>query len=275
MKIDGVVVFYNPTIEMIDNIKKYYPILNHLFVIDNSNKINEEVVSKVKELEKATYISLGENKGIGYALKVGLEKVKEDNADICLTMDQDSIFPIDKWNEIKEYLEKEMSNYAIIGLNFNKNETTKGLVEVKTLLTSGNFINMSDYKKIKGFNEDLFIDCVDFELCEQFYNINRKIAYINEASLIHQMGDNPIRKRFFGIPITCLNHSPIRYYYRYRNGYYLYHKNKKFYKNLKNQFFSIKLKVVLYEPNKKEKLKMMSRGIRDAKRNILGPYKGE
>ena len=202
MKIDGVVVFYNPTIEMIDNIHKYYPILNHLFVIDNSNKINEEVVSKVKEFEKVTYISLGENKGIGYALKVGLEKVKEDNADICLTMDQDSIFPIDRWDEIKGYLEKEISNYAIIGLNFNKNETTKGLVEVKTLLTSGNFINMSDYKKIKGFNEDLFIDCVDFELCEQFYNINRKIAYINEASLIHQMGDNPIRKRFFGVPIT-------------------------------------------------------------------------
>ena len=275
MKIDAVVVFYNPTIEMIDNIKKYYSFIEHLFVVDNSCTSNEEVVKAIKELEKATYIPLGENKGIGYALKVGLEKVKEDNADICLTMDQDSIFPSDRWNEVKEYLEKNIKDYAIIGLNFNKTETKKGLVEVKTLLTSGNFINMSDYCKIKGFNEELFIDCVDFELCEQFHNINRKIAYINEISLIHQMGDNPIRKRFFGIPITCLNHSPIRYYYRYRNGYYLYHKNKKFYKNLKNQFFSIKLKVVLYEPNKKEKMKMMSRGIKDAKRNILGPYKGE
>lgn len=275
MKIDAVVVFYNPTIEMIDNIKKYYSFIEHLFVVDNSSTTNEDVIKAVKELEKATYIPLGENKGIGYALKVGLEKVKENNADICLTMDQDSIFPSDRWDEIKKYLDKNIKDYAIIGLNFNKTETKKGLVEVKTLLTSGNFINMSDYSKIKGFNEELFIDCVDFELCEQFYNINRKIAYINEISLIHQMGDNPIRKRFFGIPITCLNHSPIRYYYRYRNGYYLYHKNKKFYKNLKNQFFSIKLKVVLYEPNKKEKMKMMSRGIKDAKKNILGPYKGE
>ena len=275
MKIDAVVVFYNPTIEMIDNIKKYYPFIDHLFVIDNSSATNEEVVKAVKELDKATYLPLGENKGIGYALKVGLEKVKEDKADICLTMDQDSIFPSDRWDEVKEYLDSHIKDYAIIGLNFNKTETKKGLVEVKTLLTSGNFINMSDYNKIKGFNEYLFIDCVDFELCEQFHNINRKVAYINEISLVHQMGDNPIRKRFFGRQITCLNHSPIRYYYRYRNGYYLYHKNKKFYKNLKNQFFSIKLKVVLYEPNKKEKMKMMSRGIKDAKKNILGPYKGE
>ena len=75
MKIDGVVVFYNPTIEMIDNIKKYYPILNRLFVIDNSPKENAEVITKLKELDKVTYLPLGENKGIGYALKVGLEKV--------------------------------------------------------------------------------------------------------------------------------------------------------------------------------------------------------
>lgn len=275
MKIDGVVVFYNPNLEMIDNITKYYSFLNHLFVVDNSPVVNEEVVQELEKLEKVTYIPLGENKGIATALKVGLEKAKEDNADICLTMDQDSEFPTDKWSEVYDYLERYISEYAIIGLNFNSDSTEKGLVKVDTLLTSGNFINMSDYKKIKGFNEDLFIDCVDFELCEQFYNIGRRIAYINEISLKHKMGDNPIRKRFFFVHVTALNHSPIRYYYRYRNGYYLYHKNKKFYKNLKNQFFSIKLKVILYEPNKREKLKMMSRGAKDAKRNILGPFKEE
>ena len=272
MKIDAVVVFYNPTIEMIENIKKYYSFIEHLFVVDNSSTTNEEVLKAVKELDKATYIPLGENKGIGYALKVGLEKVKEDNADICLTMDQDSIFPSDRWNEVKEYLEKNIKDYAIIGLNFNSEDQTKGIVDVKTLLTSGNFINMDDYKKIKGFNEDLFIDCVDFELNEQFDAINRKIGYINEISLIHKMG-NPLPRRFFGVKVTALNHSPIRYYYRFRNGYYLYQKNKKFYKPLKKQFFSIKLKVMLYEPNKKEKFKMMRRGISDAKKNILGEFK--
>ena len=40
-------------------------------------------------------------------------------------------------------------------------------------------------------------------------------------------------------------------------------------KSIKKQFFSIRLKVMLYEPNKKEKFKMMRRGFKDAKANKL------
>ena len=271
MKIDGVVVLYNPEDEIINNIEKYRPFLAHLYVVDNSTQINEELVNKVKQYSNVKYICLNGNQGIAKALNVGLEEAKNSGADFCLTMDQDSIFPTEKLDEVKEYLTKYKDEYAIIGLNFNSEDTTKKLVEVKTLLTSGNFINMDDYKKIDGFKEELFIDCVDFELNEQFNNINRKIAYINEISLIHRMG-NPLPRKFLGRQVTALNHSPIRYYYRFRNGYYLYKKNKKFYKFLKKQFFSIKLKVMLYEPNKKEKFKMMRLGIKDAKRNKLGKY---
>ena len=272
VKIDGVVVLYNPEDEILNNIEKYRPFLEHLYVVDNSTKINEELVKKVQQFKNVKYISLNGNKGIGKALKVGLEEAKVSGADVCLTMDQDSIFPSERFDEIKDYLEKNINDYAIIGLNFNSDSIEKGIIDVKTLLTSGNFINMDDYKKINGFNEDLFIDCVDFELNEQFDKINRKIGYINDISLIHKMG-NPLVRRFLGVKVTALNHSPIRYYYRFRNGYYLYKQNKKFYKHLKKQFFSIKLKVMLYEPNKKEKFKMMRRGILDAKRNILGEFK--
>ena len=272
MKIDGVVVLYNPEDEILDNIEKYRPFLERLYVVDNSTKVNEELVKKVQQHKNVKYIPLCGNKGIGKALKVGLEEAKTSGADICLTMDQDSVFPSERFDEVKDYLEKNINDYAIIGLNFNSDSTEKGIIDVKTLLTSGNFINMNDYKKIKGFNEDLFIDCVDFELNEQFDKINRKIGYINDISLIHKMG-NPLPRRLLGVRVTALNHSPIRYYYRFRNGYYLYKQNKKFYKQLKKQFFSIKLKVMLYEPNKKEKFKMMRRGISDAKKNILGEFK--
>ena len=188
---------------------------------------------------------------------------------MCLTMDQDSQFPSQDIDVVLDYLNKYKDEYAIIGLNFNSEDKTKGLIECKTILTSGNFINIEDYKKIHGFSEELFIDCVDFELNEQFANISRKICYINEVSLIHQMG-NPIKKKFFGKTVTALNHSPIRYYYRFRNGYYLYKRNKAFYKDLKKQFFSIKLKTLLYEPDKRTKFKMMRLGIKDAKKGKLG-----
>ena len=272
MKIDGVVVILNPNEDVYHNIERYQSFLSTLFVIDNSTNADNEVIEKIKSFNNVKYISLGDNLGIGKALKVGLEEAKKDKADICLTMDQDSIFPSEKFDEIKKYLIENIKDYAIIGLNFNSESITPGIVDTERWLTSGNFINMVDYQKVKGFNEDLFIDGVDFELDEQFYNINRKVGYINEISLKHTIG-NPIPVKFLWMRWTALNHSPIRYYYRFRNGYYLYHRNKKFYKILKKQFFSIKLKVILYEPNKKEKFKMMRRGINDAKKNILGKYK--
>ena len=49
-----------------------------------------------------------------------------------------------------------------------------------------------------------------------------KICYLQDFSLIHTIGD-PIEIHLFGKTYYAMNHSPIRYYYRYRNSYYLYH----------------------------------------------------
>ena len=271
MRIDGVVVLYNPEEDVLSNIEGYRPFLERLYVVDNSTQVNEKIVDKLKEFNNVKYISLNGNKGIGKALKTGLLEAINDGVDVCLTMDQDSIFPSDKWDRVQTYLNNNLADYAIIGLNYKNDGPKEGIIDSQTLITSGNFINMKDYKRIDGFNEELFIDCVDFELNEQFYNLNRKIGYINEISLIHKMG-NPIKVKILWKEFTALNHPPIRYYYRFRNGYYLYKKNKKFYKWMKSKLFNMRIKTLLYEPNKKEKFKMMRRGIKDAKANKLGKF---
>ena len=70
VKIDGVVVLYNPENEILDNINKYRSFLDHLYVVDNSNQVNEELVKKVQEYKNVKYIPLNGNKGIGKALNV-------------------------------------------------------------------------------------------------------------------------------------------------------------------------------------------------------------
>ena len=225
MIIDGVVVLYNPDKAVVENIKSYQSFLRKLFVIDNSTSYNEEVINKLKEYPNIVYVSLDGNKGIAKALKEGLELSIKDKADFTLTMDQDSIFPSDKLDVVKTYLEKYSGEYAIIGLNFNSDSKEAKLVEEQFLLTSGNFIKNEDYQKIEGFKEELFIDWVDFDLCEQFYSIGKKVGYINEVSLLHTMG-NPESHNLLGKTVTALNHPLIRYYYRYRNGLYLYKRNK-------------------------------------------------
>ena len=275
MTIDGVVVLYNPDEVVIENIKSYQSFCHKLFVMDNSTSCNEEVIKKLKEFKNVEYVSLGGNKGIAKALKEGLALSIKDNADYTLTMDQDSVFPTEKLDIVNGYIEKYSKEYAIIGLNFNSDSTEPKLVEEHFLLTSGNFIKNEDYKKIEGFKEELFIDWVDFDLDEQFYSIGKKVGYINEISLSHKMG-NPETHKLMGKEVTSLNHPLVRYYYRYRNGLYLYKKNKKYYKKkYKHDIIIDRIKILLYEKSKCAKFKMIRKGRKDAKRNILGPYKEE
>ena len=273
MIIDGVVVLYNPDIQVIENIKSYQSFCHKLFVMDNSTSLNEEVIKEIKKIPNVEYVFFSGNKGIAKALKEGLLLSIKDKAEFTLTMDQDSIFPSDKLDIVKNYLEKYSNEYAIIGLNFNSDSSEPKLVDEHFLLTSGNFIKNEDYQKIEGFNEDLFIDWVDFDLDEKFYAIGKKVGYINEVSLAHKMG-NPETHKLMGKEVTALNHPLVRYYYRYRNGLYLYKRNKKYYKKkYKHDIIIDRIKILLYEKNKHAKFKMIRKGRKDAKRNILGPYK--
>lgn len=272
MKIDGVLVIYNPQKEMLDNIQRYYPLLSSLFVIDNSITPNHYFVEEVKKLDKVTYLSLEGNKGIAKALKEGLLLAIEDQADYCLTIDQDSLFPLGKEKEIKEYLSKDNGDYGIISLNFNSDTSEKEIKEVDTWIASGNFINIKNYQLISGFKEELFIDWVDFDLDEQFHSIGKKIGVIQEISLSHQIGE-PLIRRFLWKKFPVDNHLPVRYYYLYRNAEILHRNNKTFYKRLYKGLKRDYIIQLIFGVNRKEKLKMISRGKRDGKKGILGPYK--
>lgn len=273
MKICGIVVLYNPLYNVIDNIETYRKLVDKLYVCDNSDNKNFDILNKLSSNSNVEIIDLNGNKGIASALKIGMDYAIKNQFDFCLTMDQDSKFPFEKMGEIFQYLNIDnINDYGIIGLNFNSNIDKKGLMEVDCWLTSGNFINVINYKKIEGFNEQLFIDYVDFDLDEQFSKINKKIAYINEISLEHVIG-NPIEKKLFFLKFTCMNHSPIRYYYRYRNSLYLYKKNKKFYKKkYRHDLYIETLKMLLFEKNKLLKIKMIRKGRKDARKRILGNY---
>lgn len=271
MKIDGVVVLYHPTEENIQHIAEYACILNKFFVVDNSDEIDQEKLNPLRELNNVVYLSMDGNKGIAAALRIGVGHALEDGADFCLTMDQDSQFPVDRMEEIKAYLSiATIDDYGIIALNYGEQDVKEGLAEIDVFISSGNFINLKNYRLIQGFRDELFIDSVDHDLCHQFHLIGKKVAYIGEIGIKHRLG-NPVRKKFLGIrPCTALNHSPIRYYYRYRNNYLLYHEDKKFYKEIRKADRKQFLKIILLEDNKREKIRLIRLGIKHAKQGKLG-----
>lgn len=275
MRIGAVVVLYNPGEDVRDNIETYLPFVDRLVAADNSTGPNETVASIGSE-EKVDVIDMGGNMGIAAALNAGCERLAGLGYDIALTMDQDSKFPLAQAPEIAAEVERLIDDYAIVGLNFNA--TSHGEEEItvpRYWLTSGNFLSLAAFERVGGFNEDLFIDYVDIEFDHRLSEAGMKLCYLNGYSLEHKIG-NPIPIRLFGRTFYAMNEPPIRCYYRYRNSRYLYGTDKDFYRDKYRSEILVNIpKVLLFEPDKKRKMQMIRRGLRDGARGILGPFKEE
>jgi len=268
MKICACVVLYNPQKEAIANIRKLMAFTLKVLVLDNSSSTNE-VSSNIEKMGGITYVSFGSNKGIGFALKYGAEFAIANKFDYLLTMDQDSVFP---FKSKKEIIDELLNNpqYSILALNYNsKNKAEEKISQVNDWITSGSFIKLEDYLQIKGFSEELFIDYVDYDLCEQFVSKGFKIGVINDISIVHQLGD-PLTKKILGKTLIYSNHSPERDYYRYRNELYLYKRNRAYFKALHKAEKKNLILILLLEKNRIKKLKMILLGKRHARKGHLG-----
>ena len=289
MKLAGVVVLYNPSDDVMDNIKSYLNSLEVLYAVDNSSCDNSE---KFKH-KKIKYISNGKNLGVAKALNIGAKEAIKNGFDFLLTMDQDSKFENDTVNQMLKFLKNAKENkfieeiiatkYEDIGLIspyhktvITKDVIAKGIEMPINVMTSGNIINLKAYKEVGGFKDWLFIDAVDFEYCLNLRKHNYEIVRLNYLTLSHNLG-NPIEKKILSKRIYSLNHRPERRYYMVRNIHYL----NDMYKNDFPDYCHIELmrrwtefvKIILCEKEKIKKIKAMFRGYIDYKKGIKGEMK--
>lgn len=266
-------VLYNPNESVLTNLNSYSNCVDVSVVVDNSDTKNE-ISQSLKNDPNFIYIDMDGNKGIAAALNKGIEYLNSKNIDFALTMDQDSLFPTKYYPNILKLVNKYKTDYSVIGLNFNQdNGGLDEIIEVPYWITSGNFVNISDFMSVGGFMNELFIDYVDFELGYKFKKNGFKTCYLKDFSLKHTIG-NPIEIHLFGKTYYAMNHSPIRYYYRYRNAYYLYHfvDRQFFKKEYYKEMIVNTLKMLIYEKNQKVKFSMIRKGIQDAKCKKMGKF---
>lgn len=266
-------VLYNPNESVLTNLNSYSNCVDVSVVVDNSDTKNE-ISQSLKNDPNFIYIDMDGNKGIAAALNKGIEYLNSKNIDFALTMDQDSLFPTKYYQDIMKLVNKYKTDYSVIGLNFNQeNGGLDEIIEVPYWITSGNFVNISDFMSVGGFMNELVIDYVDFELGYKFKKNGFKICYLKDFSLKHTIG-NPIEIHLFGKTYYAMNHPPIRYYYRYRNAYYLYHfvDRQFFKKEYYKEMIVNTLKMLIYEKNQKVKFSMIRKGIQDAKCKKMGKF---
>lgn len=285
-KILAAIVTYNPDLERLQkNINAIEPQVEHLIIVDNGSK-NINLISRIKG-ECKIKIDLIENKeniGIASALNQALDYAYKNNFDWILTLDQDSICEINMISEMKSQYEKEDNkNIALIAPNIlDENITLKpqdikeGIEYTGPVITSGSLTKTNIAKNIGGFVDKLFIDQVDFDFCLRLKDSGADILKVNRAIIYHQLGEISEHK-LFGKTITTTNHSPIRRYYYYRNLVYMYEHHKENHKEWINLEIKHAIKniprIILFEKNKTDQIKSITKGILDAKKGKYGQFK--
>ena len=272
MKISASVVLYNPSNENLEHIRKLSRIFDKVYVFDNS----EKDLKNAFQSSNIIYETKLQNMGIAFALENSLKNSIKNDDDFLLTLDQDSIYPFEQHNSIVKRLlslDKDIAIFALTTDYYYEQEKNRNDEEVATTITSGNFINVHLLEQHDiHFPVELFIDYVDFEFNRRITSCGLKIVQTHKFYLIHTIG-NPLPKRILWLKFNCMNHSPIRYYYQFRNAYYLLKKYPKFYKKISKKTLKVdKWKMRLFEPNKKAKNRMIKIGIKDAKAGKLGAY---
>lgn len=281
IKLAAVVVLYNPEHEIIDNICSYIDQVEKLYIVDNSEIPNQNLIIQLGNIKNAEYISNKENLGIAKALNIGAFKAIKDQYEWLLTIDQDSKPQTDMINNMLDFIEKnDIENIGIISpiqiIQANQNIKYSTLSEEKDLvMTSGNILNLKIFETVNGFLDYLFIDQVDHEYCLRIKNYGYKIIQINNAFLDHQLGERKkIKILFFSKERN--QHSPLRIYYIFRNGLYVNKKYKKlfpeFNKYIKNVFRNEIICTFLVSEDRIKKFKFIIQAYFDYKNNIFGKY---
>ncbi len=280
-KIAAVVILYNPDSNVLNNISSYIEQVDRLFVVDNSEKVNYELVKKFNRYSNIEYIPNKTNIGIAAALNIGAKKAIDEGFDYLLTMDQDSeasplmvselmnCFSVDSKIAVVAPLLRHPSGRNFIAKSNNPCE------KVITVWTSGNLIDLNIYKLTNGFMEELFIDYVDHEYCLRLNTLGYKIYICNKTFLKHNLGKIEEINLIFR-KVYPTNHSAIRLYYRARNRFYVKHlyKNQfpEFFKQDNKDFWRSFIKVILFEKDKMKKIKHFSSGYKDFTKNKLGKF---
>ena len=230
MKVAGIVL-YNPDIERLrENIDAVKNQVDHLIFINNHSANYSQVKQICDKVNNSTFIDNKKNLGVAYALNQIAKRAQNLGAEWVLTLDQDSVCLPGIVSEYEKYTQSGAASLTCYmkDRNFDiDNLADLEISEVDFCITSGNYINLSIWKKLHGFDSRLFIDKIDTDYCYRLITNGYSILKIPYVGILHEVGTNTQRHKFLGKSFVVFNHSPFRCYYLIRNQIYFGRKHEK------------------------------------------------
>lgn len=233
------IVTYNPDeTRLIQNLESIRTQVDNLVIVDNGSR-NSWILENIVKRFDCSVVYNKKNEGIAFALNQCVDFVYEHGGSWLLTLDQDSICKDGLIDVYKNNLDVE--NVGMLSCDvFDRNTgiVSNGIIErhlkikrykdgphtfIPMAITSGCLMNVCVAKKIGGFDNQMFIDYVDFDYCLNLYRNGFRILKVDYVGLIHEIGH---AKRISILGRNCIltNHSPIRHYYISRNTVYFIRK---------------------------------------------------
>lgn len=254
------IILYNPEINRLqENIKAITSQIDNIVFIDNNSK-NIDIISKI--LPKNSVLIRNKcNVGIAKALNQVLQYALKNNYEWVLTLDQDSVVGNNIIEVYSEYINKLDSDVGMICckiIDRNANfSTSKHIKEIdgyiNQCITSASMLRVKAWQEIGGFDDNMFIDSVDFDICINLRKHGWKIFRTYKTQILHEVGHSKVIK-IFGKEYLSLNHTPFRYYYIARNNIYLGRKYGMLFHNI-CVLCRIVWTIIIYEDQKYEKIK--------------------
>lgn len=250
------IVLFNPDMERLkQNISAILPQVDKLVLVDNGSDIFD--VTSIQD-EDIVYLRNEKNIGIASALNQIMQYAYDNGYDWALTLDQDSVVADNLMVVYSGIADKE--NIGIVccktvDRNFKELDEDKTFAdhEVKYCITSASLTNVKGWKQVGGFDESMFIDWVDWDICIALRHAGYKIIKTDHTHILHELGTNTRLKHIGKFQIMILNRSAIRYYYVARNWIYLgrkWHDENLFIKIL--QVIKMLLVALMFENNKRK-----------------------
>lgn len=277
-RLSAVVILFHPDETCSNNIKTYLEHVENAYIIDNSPQ-KSILSAEIMQSPKVKYFSDLENKGIAARLNFALQLAASDGHDWLLTMDQDSAFDdpmlYNYKNCVDDFVDKK--NVAVFGIEHEKKILIQEcqFSDVANLITSGSIVNIEIVERIGKFDEDLFIDEVDFEYCYRAKKNGFRIVKFENIFLSHRIGEQSNFRSLKNLKVTKRAlHSPMRTYYMIRNHFYVQKKYGKLYpdvfqKRKKDVLTSVKNNLI-YGKNRWQTLLAIIQGYNDYRRAKFG-----
>ena len=279
-KLGAGIVLYNPEVELLKkNVDALYNQVDKLLLYDNGSSNYQEVKSIFGNYEKIVFEDGVKNRGIAFALNKILNWANRENYEWVLTMDQDSICSSNMIKEYTQYLEgKDIALICPFILNNGKttfNEYKKmdlppisETTDPVKCITSACLTNVKITLKIGGYDDRLFIDCVDIDLNCRVLESGYRIVQVNTTYMTQQMGKGRVIPLFaklqqltnidiFRRAKVVATYSDMRLYYHSRNSRYI----RKNYKNHGKQttalfVFAYYIYFSIFYPYNRSRIKM-------------------